>query len=329
MKKLLAVLLALVMLVSLAACAGNTDKDNPSSDAPANSDNPSMKANVNKKIAMIMQQGGLGDQGFNDTAYAGLMTCKEKYDLDVNAVECTDTTQGETLIRELCEAGYGLIINLEAGISGNMYTVARDYPDIYFVVVGRQLRINAVDGFTETPKNVIESYITLNEHSFLAGVVAAFAATDGNTLVEGVGQHEGCNIGILFGAESVGFYQYGDGFRQGALFYNPDAKVYMVNPEVDIATSAKWAQHQGADAVIVTGCSTGTETASSDLEKVKNSISIPVAVGSGVTEKNIAEKMQIADILIVGTTLRRNGSMAEPIDEAQARALLRAAGREV
>ena len=44
---------------------------------------------------------------------------------------------------------------------------------------------------------------------------------------------------------------------------------YMVNPEVDIATSAKWAQHQGADAVIVTGCSTGTETASSDLEKVK------------------------------------------------------------
>ena len=227
MKKLLAVLLALVMLVSLAACAGNTDKDNPSSDAPANSDNPSMKANVNKKIAMIMQQGGLGDQGFNDTAYAGLMTCKEKYDLDVNAVECTDTTQGETLIRELCEAGYGLIINLEAGISGNMYTVARDYPDIYFVVVGRQLRINAVDGFTETPKNVIESYITLNEHSFLAGVVAAFAATDGNTLVEGVGQHEGCNIGILFGAESVGFYQYGDGFRQGALFYNPDAKVYI------------------------------------------------------------------------------------------------------
>lgn len=233
MKKLLAVLLALVMIVSLAACAGNTD---PSTEAPSNTTNgdktePSGSEDgnpeVNKKIAMIMQQGGLGDQGFNDTAYAGLMTCKDKYGLDVNAVECTDTTQGETLIRELCEAGYGLIINLEAGISGNMYTVALDYPDIYFVVVGRQLRINAVDGFTETPKNVIESYITLNEHSFLAGVVAAYAATDGNTLVEGVGQHEGCNIGILFGAESVGFYQYGDGFRQGALFYNPDAKVYI------------------------------------------------------------------------------------------------------
>ncbi len=233
MKKLLAVLLALVMILSLAACAGNTDPstENPSDTNNSDKTDPSgsedVNPEVNKKIAMIMQQGGLGDQGFNDTAYAGLMACKDKYGLDVNAVECTDTTQGETLIRELCEAGYGLIINLEAGISGNMYTVALDYPDIYFVVVGRQLRINAVDGFTETPKNVIESYITLNEHSFLAGVVAAYAATDGNTLVEGVGQHEGCNIGILFGAESVGFYQYGDGFRQGALFYNPDAKIYI------------------------------------------------------------------------------------------------------
>lgn len=156
MKKLLAVLLALVMLVSLAACADNTDKDNPSSDAPANSDNPSMKANVNKKIAMIMQQGGLGDQGFNDTAYAGLMTCKEKYDLDVNAVECTDTTQGETLIRELCEAGYGLIINLEAGISGNMYTVARDYLE------GKPLKqvCNTVDAAMDAGINLLDCFMS-------------------------------------------------------------------------------------------------------------------------------------------------------------------------
>ena len=174
-----------------------------------------------------MQQGGLGDQGFNDTAYAGLTECVDKYNIEFNAVECTDTTQGDTLIRELCEGGYDMIINLEAGISANMYAVSQDYPEIYFVAVGRQLQYNPVEGFETTPDNVLESYVTLNEHSFLAGVVAAFAATDGNTLIDGVAQNEGCNIGILFGAESVGFYQYGDGFRQGALFYNPDANVYI------------------------------------------------------------------------------------------------------
>ena len=39
--------------------------------------------------------------------------------------------------------------------------------------------------------------------------------------------------------------------------------------------------------------------------------------------------MRTADILIIGTTLRKDGKMSEPIDEAQARAILRAAGREV
>lgn len=225
-RKFLAILLAALLLLTT-ACGAKTDV---AQSTPANKGADAAQTEeitVNKKVALILQQGGLGDQGFNDTAYAGLMECKDRYGLDINYVECTDATQGETLIRELCEAGYGMVINLEASISGNMYNVALDYPEIYFIAVGRQLRINPVDGFTETPANVIESYIKLNEHSFLAGVAAAFVATEGNNIVDGLGGKDGCNIGVLFGADSVGFYQYGDGFRQGALFYNPDAQVYM------------------------------------------------------------------------------------------------------
>ncbi len=225
-RKFLAILLAALLLLTT-ACGAKTDV---AQSTPANAGADAAQTEeitVNKKVALILQQGGLGDQGFNDTAYAGLMECKDRYGLDINYVECTDATQGETLIRELCEAGYGMVINLEASISGNMYNVALDYPEIYFIAVGRQLRINPVDGFTETPANVIESYIKLNEHSFLAGVAAAFVATEGNNVVDGLGGKDGCNIGVLFGADSVGFYQYGDGFRQGALFYNPDAQVYM------------------------------------------------------------------------------------------------------
>ena len=225
-RKFLAILLAALLLLTT-ACGAKTDV---AQSTPANTGADAAQTEeitVNKKVALILQQGGLGDQGFNDTAYAGLMECKDRYGLDINYVECTDATQGETLIRELCEAGYGMVINLEASISGNMYNVALDYPEIYFIAVGRQLRINPVDGFTQTPANVIESYIKLNEHSFLAGVAAAFVATEGNNIVDGLGGKDGCNIGVLFGADSVGFYQYGDGFRQGALFYNPDAQVYM------------------------------------------------------------------------------------------------------
>lgn len=102
---------------------------------------------------------------------------------------------------------------------------------------------------------------------------------------------------------------------------------YMLNPSIDITVSAKWAQRQGADAVIVTGCSTGVATSMEDIKRVKNSVSIPVAVGSGVNEMNIAQQLEIADIMIIGTCLRKDGRMSEPIDENKAAALIRAASR--
>lgn len=100
---------------------------------------------------------------------------------------------------------------------------------------------------------------------------------------------------------------------------------YMVNPSISITQSARWAAKQGADAVIVTGTASGVETPMDDLQQVKKSISIPVAVGSGITVKNIAQQMKTADILIIGTTLRRDGKMSEPIDPVQAKAIVAAA----
>lgn len=102
---------------------------------------------------------------------------------------------------------------------------------------------------------------------------------------------------------------------------------YMVNQNIDISVSARWAARQGADAVIVTGCTTGAETALADLEKVRRSVPIPVVVGSGVTADNISNQMASADALIIGTSLRENGEMLRPIDRRRAEKVLRAAGR--
>ncbi len=100
---------------------------------------------------------------------------------------------------------------------------------------------------------------------------------------------------------------------------------YMVNPAISLAQSARWAERQGADAVIVTGTASGVETPLDDLKNVKKSISIPVAVGSGITEENIAVQKETADIMIVGTTLRKGGKMSEPIDPSRAAAIVAAA----
>ena len=99
----------------------------------------------------------------------------------------------------------------------------------------------------------------------------------------------------------------------------------MLNPQVEISVSAEWAQRQGADAVIVTGAGSGLETSMKDLENVKSKVNIPVVVGSGINKNNIKEQLQVADALIIGTYLRTDGKMSEPIDAMKAEEVMKAA----
>ncbi|NLF27540.1 MAG: BtpA/SgcQ family protein [Clostridiales bacterium] len=101
---------------------------------------------------------------------------------------------------------------------------------------------------------------------------------------------------------------------------------YMLNPNIPITASADWAVNQGADAIIVTGASTGMETPLDDLRQVKKRVPIPVVAGSGVTETNIKEQLGAADLLIVGSSLRKDGCFGNPIDAQRAAKLVCAAG---
>jgi hypothetical protein len=81
-----------------------------------------------------------------------------------------------------------------------------------------------------------------------------------------------------------------------------------------------------ADAVIVTGRATGEATALADLKRVRSAVpEAPVLVGSGVTAESATELLSVADGLIVGTWLKREGRIENPIDRARVRQLVDAA----
>lgn len=83
-----------------------------------------------------------------------------------------------------------------------------------------------------------------------------------------------------------------------------------------------------ADAVIVSGSATGKATAVEDLRRVKRAArDHPVIVGSGAGVANIAELLETADGVIVGTALKQEGRVSAPVDPARVEALLKAAGR--
>jgi membrane complex biogenesis BtpA family protein len=79
----------------------------------------------------------------------------------------------------------------------------------------------------------------------------------------------------------------------------------------------------GADAIIVTGSATGKQTDLEDLKAAKRAAgSAPVFAGSGVDRANAAGILQIADGLIVGTALKRDGVTTNPVETERVRTLM-------
>ncbi|MGF7058003.1 BtpA/SgcQ family protein [Brassicibacter mesophilus] len=90
---------------------------------------------------------------------------------------------------------------------------------------------------------------------------------------------------------------------------------HMLIPNIPIEESAKVAVSCGADAIIVTGTHTGGETPIEAVQRVKKAVRVPVIVGSGIKTSNIKEQMGIADGAIVGSSLKIDGVVSNPVDK--------------
>lgn len=82
------------------------------------------------------------------------------------------------------------------------------------------------------------------------------------------------------------------------------------------------AERSGADAVIVTGDRTGEPPDSATLEEVKRAVGeTPVWIGSGLSVANAAALWPLCDGAIVGTSLREQGRIGQPVEEGRVRSL--------
>jgi membrane complex biogenesis BtpA family protein len=78
-----------------------------------------------------------------------------------------------------------------------------------------------------------------------------------------------------------------------------------------------------ADALIVSGQATGKPTDPEKLRAVRAAAaSTPVLVGSGATAASLASYLPLADGVIVGSTLKREGRVHEPVDAARVKELV-------
>ena len=80
-----------------------------------------------------------------------------------------------------------------------------------------------------------------------------------------------------------------------------------------------------ADALIVSGVGTGHAADMEDVERVRHACpKTKLLLGSGVTVENAHDYLRLADGVIVGTSLKRHGRLANPVDPKRVAALVRA-----
>ena len=222
MKKLLALLLALCMVLGMAACADTTDNakdsqsnqddsqggqtDNAEVNAGGTDGKPSGEGGSVESVALILP-GVITDESWNYTAYEGLMELQAA-GYEVAYVENTDTSNCEAVALNYVSEGYDLIIAHGSQFGDAMIRVAETYPDNYFFVYGKA----PVDDYSDNIGFVDTAVYTA---TYACGYLAAKVSETGV-------------IGYIGGTESAGQLSMKNGYIQGAEAANPDISVLSI-----------------------------------------------------------------------------------------------------
>lgn len=202
-----------------------------------------------KKVAMIIAQGGLGDQSYNDLANSGLKRAEARYSFTAQRIQSADiVSQGEQILRQAGQSGFDVVVDLEFSTSDALQKIAPSFPKTQWTFVNLPLKAPNITSFV----------FAEHEGSYLAGALAAMATRD--TKIPGMNKKK--IIGVIGGTKSTGIDKFLVGYVQGARSVDPKVKV-LVKYSNDFGDPAKGKQitqamyEQGADIVYQVAGGTG------------------------------------------------------------------------
>lgn len=196
MKKLMALVLALALSVSLVACGA---KDTP---APQSGE-------ATKDFRVYLLVSNFGDKSFNDSANVGLKKAEAELGIKYTGHEFgTDESKAMAYVQEAAEDGYDVIAfnNIGFGIATKWVTEnAAKYPDTTFLVY------DEYDYKAQAP-NVQMILFNQSHSDFLAGALAAKMSKTGT-------------IGFVGGMDQPVIADFLVGYIAGAQYVNPNIKM--------------------------------------------------------------------------------------------------------
>ena len=254
MKKILALLLALVMVLSLAACASapaetttteetkaeettttETAAEETAEPAAEETAEPAAEEGKVYNVAYLVN-GNLGDKSFFDSAEAGLAQLKADGRIDYVTIEMGGTDEDQptwlsTLYDVSEDGGYDLIICGTYQMPDYLKEVATQYPDQLYAIFDDTTYVGE-------NQNVVNLSYRQNDMGYLVGVYAACMTVDTNI----ANMNEDAVVGFVGGVDSPVINDFLIGFIEGAQSVNPDIKVdtRYTNDYVDTAIAKEY-----------------------------------------------------------------------------------------
>ena len=204
MKKILAMLLALVMVMSLVACGEKPVETT----APAETNAPAestpettapVESDVEYKIAMITDYGDITDQSFNQTTYEAVKAFSEANGVDYNYYKPSGDSTAErvAMVDAAIVDGYNVIVLPGYAFGETLVEVADVYPEIKFIA----LDVAEGEGGFAATENVFSAVYQEELSGYMAGVAAVKLGYK--------------HLGYLGGMAVPAVQRFGYGFLQG------------------------------------------------------------------------------------------------------------------
>ena len=238
MKKFLALVLSLIMVLSLVACGGGADAgtegdgDAASDGAGEGEATGGIQVNAEDLKVAILLPGTINDMGWSTTAYNGLLAIGEHYGCETNYMETVPVSGYEEGFRNYATSGYNVIFGHGSEFYDAAELVAAEFPEVAFIVTS----INKSNGTNCASVNTLPTQMGV-----LAGIAAAYASKSGV-------------VGTVGGVQYVSINDALNGFFAGAKYVNPDIEL-LYNITGDDFDTAKCKEvtlamiDQGADVI--------------------------------------------------------------------------------
>lgn len=205
--------LFIVFALIITACGGGSEDsvdevvaDEPAEtlDAPATTAAAPEPEEPAAKVCLVLDIGGLGDQGFNDMAYDGYQKALADFNVEGTFLEPDEGGENRGELLDLCAAdGNDLVIGNGFLFAGAITETAANYPDVNFAITDETF----VEG-----ENIRSMVFAEEQGSYLVGVAAAL-------------QTESGIVGFVGGVDIPLIHAFEAGFIQGVKSVDPNITI--------------------------------------------------------------------------------------------------------